>query len=485
MSIRFSALFAAAVIWAASAWSQAALSHSQSDALRRQSMNVADIERTLNQQFMIASNNLIEQQAMLIGQLQAAVATNPAVKQMLESLPVNEQAQLLQQYGLMVPFVSSWDAQKIDAAFNVIAGSNLPLDHPDVVAYVARVENLKDMRRVIDAVGTEILSQVLGASPLDDFPDYERDKQIAVEVIYQILDAANMIDEIIQEASREPATIEEQWVINQHINTSSMQKFRAGIEVMPKYEQALVDWQVAYAPLIASSATIAAEWSEIQGAYDNLAMKIYDAGPMAMDVLVQSIEHNFAYLDQALTNTGMARYAHENPTQQTGFSQAIENIEFVVDHLPRGFSSYNDVPGTSLDRIKEFEAKLEATALQAASDAKEQRRMLTADVYDGRDAEDIRRMALDLARQKYGPDAIHSVAIASVWDTTDYTVEDLSVPGEIRYQRYHYREIRVAVAIKLDAVEAIIMDIEVVEDFVRGQQFARLLFELPMWVANL
>ena len=94
-------------------------------------------------------------------------------------------------------------------------------------------------------------------------------------------------------------------------------------------------------------------------------------------------------------------------------------------------------------------------------------------------------MALDLARQKYGPDAIHSVAIASDWDTTDYTVEDLSVPGEIRYQRYHYREIRVAVAIKLDAVEAIIMDIEVVEDFVRGQQFARLLFELPMWVANL
>ena len=90
MSIRFSALFVAAVIWAASAFAQAALSYSQSDALRRQSMNVADIERTLNQQFTIASNNLIEQQAMLIGQLQAAVATNPAVKQMLESLPVND-----------------------------------------------------------------------------------------------------------------------------------------------------------------------------------------------------------------------------------------------------------------------------------------------------------------------------------------------------------------------------------------------------------
>ena len=485
MSIRFSALFFAAVIWAASAFAQAALSNSQSDALRRQTMNVADIERTLNQQFTIASNNLIEQQAMLIGQLQAAVATNPAVKQMLESLPVNEQAQLLQQYGLMVPFVSSWDVQKIDAAFDVITSSNLPLDNPDVAAYVARVENLQDMRRVIDAVGAEILSQVLGASPLDDFPDYERDKQIAVEVIYQILDSANMIDQIIQEASRKPATIEEQWVINQHINTSSMQKFRAGIEVMPNYEQSLIDWQVQYDPLITSSATIAAEWSEIQGAYDNLAMKIYDAGPMAMDVLVQSIEHNFAYLDQALTNNGMARFAYENPNQQTGFSQAIENIKFVVDYLPRGFAGYNDLADQTVERIREFETRLEETALKAASDAKENRRMLIADVYDGNDADEIRRMALDLALQNYGPDAIHSVAIASDWDTTDYTVEDLSVPGEIRYQRYHYREIRVAVAVKLDDVEAVILDIEVVEDFVRGQQYARLLFELPMWVSNL
>ena len=94
----------------------------------------------------------------------------------------------------MVPFVSSWDVQKIDAAFDVITSSNLPLDNPDVAAYVARLENIQDMRRVIDAVGAEILSQVLGASPLNDFPDYERDKQIAVEVIYQILDSANMID---------------------------------------------------------------------------------------------------------------------------------------------------------------------------------------------------------------------------------------------------------------------------------------------------
>lgn len=485
MNIRFSALFIATVVWAASALAQVALSNSQSDALRRQTMNVADIERTLNQQFTIASNNLIEQQAVLIGQLQAAVATNPAVKQMLESLPVNEQAQLLQQYGLMVPFVSSWDAQKIDAAFDVITSSNLPLDNPDVAAYVARVENLQDMRRVIDAVGAEILSQVLGSSPLDDFPDYERDKQIAVEVIYQILDSANMINEIIQVASRKPATIQEQWVINQHINTSSMQKFRAGIEVMPNYEQSLIDWQVQYDPLITSSATIAAEWSEIQGAYDNLAMKIYDSGPMAMDVLVQSIEHNFAYLDQALTNTGMARFAYENPNQQTGFSQAIENIKFVVDYLPRGFAGYNDLANQTVERIREFETRLEETALKAASDAKENRRMLIADVYDGNDAEEIRQMALDLALQKYGPDAIHSVAIASDWDTTDYTVEDLSVPGEIRYQRYHYQEIRVAVAVKLDDVEAVILDIEVVEDFVRGQQYARLLFELPMWVSNL
>jgi len=448
-------------------------------------MNVADIERTLSQQFNLASNNLIEQQANLIGQLQAAVATNPAAKQMFESLPANEQAQLLQQYGLMVPFVSDWDSQKIESAAKVIVDSNLPVDHPDVVAYLTRVENLKNMQRVIDSVGAEILEQVFGASPLDDFPDYEANKQIAIEVIYQILDASNLIDQIVQEASRQPESIEEQWVINQHINASSMQKFRAGIEVMPNYEQSLMDWQTAYAPLIQSSATIAAEWNEIQGAYDNLSVKIDNDAPKAMDVLVQSIEHNFAYMDQALTNVGMVRYAYENPNQQTGFSQAIENIQFVVDHLPRGFAGYNDVPDKTLDRIRAFETRLEETALQAASDAKEKRRMLSADVYDGNDAENIRQLALDLAHQKYGTEAIHSVAIASGWDTTDYTVEDLSIPGQIRYQRYHYREIRIAVAVKLDDVEAVIMDIEVVEDFVSGRQFARLLFELPMWVANL
>ena len=485
MRIRFGVLIMAATFWASSAFAQATLSYSQSDALRRQTMNVTDIERTLSQQFNIASNNLIEQQAVLIGQLQAAVATNPAVKQMLESLPVNEQAQLLQQYGLMVPYVSAWHAQKIDAAFDVIAGSNFPLDHPDVVTYLARIENLRDMRRVIDAVGAEILSQVLGASPLDDFPHYERDKQIAVEVIYQILDAANMIDEIIQVASRKPETIDEQWVINQHVNTSSMQKFRAGIEVMPKYEQSLVDWQAAYAPLITSSAAIAAEWSEIQGAYDNLSLKIYEQGPIAIDVLINSIDHNFDYLDQALSNISMVRFAYENPGQQTGFSQAIENIKFVVDYLPRGFGRYDELADKTVERIREFETRLEETALKAASDAKEKRRMLLADVYTGNDAPEIRQMAQNLAMQKYGVDAIHSVAIASVWNTTDYTVEDLSVPGEVRYTRYHYREIRVAVAVKLDDVEAVIMDIEVVEDFVRDRTFARLLFELPMWASNL
>ena len=104
MSIRFSALFLRQLFGRRAHLRSGTVKLSKR-CFRRQSMNVADIERTLNQQFTIASNNLIEQQAVLIGQLQAAVATNPAVKQMLESLPVNEQAQLLQQYGLMVPLL--------------------------------------------------------------------------------------------------------------------------------------------------------------------------------------------------------------------------------------------------------------------------------------------------------------------------------------------------------------------------------------------
>ena len=119
----------------------------------------------------------------------------------------------------------------------------------------------------------------------------------------------------------------------------------------------MIDWQVQYDPLITSSATIAAEWSEIQGAYDNLAMKIYDAGPMAMDVLVQSIEHNFAYLDQALTNT--AWRAHENQPANRLFS-SHENMNSSSTISAR-FASYNDWPTRLWNGSEEFETRLEET----------------------------------------------------------------------------------------------------------------------------
>jgi len=477
---------------------ESSLPYPLSEAVKRQTMNMNEIERELEQQLMLANQPISPQQQALLAQFNQGLKENPQLEAQFNAATPEQQAAFMAQFGIIMPGVGqdqqfAFIQQRLDSVIQDLEKSGASREYAQVAELYQRVEVAK--QRILDIRHKEAAKteQGLSANNTADFPEFEQHLQAAVNYVLALKDAVLASREIVALDQFRPKSTEA-WLIENKINGVVLQRHKLGLDQMPRYRSEIQQWSRQYQPLFQRSEKYSKDWTDLMRAFDEVSTALKNESPESIRVLAAVIDHNLVAMRFTLTpmtnDIDAKRIAESILTNRARYPErrsfdAITQIQTNIDLAFRGYPEQASQPlseqQAKLDRANQTLAQLIAEHARALI---EDQRM-PSDAYQGEDKETLRDKALNLVKKRYADKEIHSVAVCCAWDHTQYSEKVRDSDGREITRHYDYRDNQIAVAILIDDVDAKMIVVGVRQNFISNQETVEILTERPMLTKNL
>lgn len=486
------------LLFVSQAGAESSLPYPQSEAVKRQTMNMNEIERELEQQLAIANQPMSPQQQALLAQFNQGLKENPQLQAQFEAATPEQQAAFMAQFGIIMPGVGqdqqfAFIQQRLDSVLNDLEQSGAAREHSQVAALYQRVDVARQRIAEIRNKEATKTEQGLAANNTEDFPEFEIHLQSAINYVLTLKDAVLASREIVALGKHRPAQ-GQAWPIESEVNGVVLQRHKLGIDQMARYRQEIEQWSAQYQPLFQRSAKYNKDWSDLMAALNEVTTALNNESPRSTQVLAAVIEHNLHAMLSTLspsaddTNamhmaesilTNRARYPERRPYD------AISQIRINIDLALRGY------PTQANQSLAEQQAELAQANQQVAKLISDHARSLIkdqrmpSDDYQGEDKKALKDKALSLVKKHYTGMKIHSVAVCCEWDHTQYSEKIRDLDGREITRHYDYRDNQIAVAVVVDKADAKMVVVGVRENFISHQETIEILTERPMLTDNL
>lgn len=481
---------------------QTKLLYPQEQALKRQTMNMNEIERELNQKVQQGGNDAINAaQEMLIAQFNQMLANDPNLKAQFDAATAEQQAAFMLQFGIVIQAAGQGDQftgllQRLDGIIGDLEASNVPTEHPDVSALLSRVEVARSRIAELQQQGGKKTEQAIAGNDLSDFPDFNEDLETATKYAYALRDALLASRKIVALSSQRPGA-RDPWLIENQINGYELQTFKYAIDKIEIFESQVNGWTGEYQPLLSRSQTYRGQWQEVSTAFVQIAGALKAESPQAIQTLSAVIEHNLAVISYMVapdendaTGQRMAsimmtnRVRNPGKPQLDGLTQTRANVELALSGYPIKGGGGAVVLSNQESKLENADFELaNAVGAYAKKLAADQR--MPSDAYDGDDRDDVTNKAITMVKQLYKNAEIHSVAVCCDWENVKYSEEIIEPDGRKWINNHDYRQMQIAVAVIENETDAKMVVIGVLQNFISNEELVEFLAERPMLKENL
>ncbi len=326
------------------------------DDVRKQTMNMAEIERELGQLSAQAQAGPSAAQQALMAQFQAMLNANPQLKAQFNAASPQEQAAFMAQMGISTGAGSGqmnnygWLEQRLDGVQAVI--NRAPADHPDIVALQQRVSAARAKIAQTEQAEEANTQGALAANDLSEYPNFEQDLASAEAMAGQVASALSLIQDIVTTQSSKPGATD-MWLITNEVSSGKIRQLGQTIDAADGFLQQIQTWDQQYQPLFTRSATFKNRWYANLQYMPQLMAKLTAEAPAALQVLAQNAQHNTGVIEHMIdyaTSRRMAAYF------EGGIAQTQREIDVVEQYYPT--KSLNGAP-----------QKSQITNLKASADA--------------------------------------------------------------------------------------------------------------------
>lgn len=480
---------------------ESSLPYPQSEAVKRQTMNMNDIEKQLEQQLALASAPINPQQQALLAQFNQGLKDNPQLKAQFDAATPEQRAAFMARFGIIMPGAGqdqqfAFIYQRLDSVIDDIKKSGAARDHSQVAALYERVNVAKQRIADIRKQQGAKTEQGLAANNTSDFPEFEKHVQTTISYVMTIKDAVLAGREIMALVNQQP-TQYQSWLIESQINAVLLQRHQLGVEQLSQYTRQIQQWSNQYQPLFDRSAKYNQDWNDLMTAFNEVASALNNESPQSIQVLASIIEHNIQALDYLLSpsqeDTNAVRLAEIILTNRArypkrGALDALAQIRSNNNLALRGYPEHNHPAAPSLATqqtiIAQADQQVDALITQHARTLIAEQKM-PQDSYNGDDKQELKDKALALMQQRYPALKIHSVAICCDWEHTQYSEKLREPDGTEIIKHYDYRDNQIAVAVEINADDATMLVIGVRQNFISHQETIEIMAERPMLTKNL
>ena len=458
------------------------LPYSVRDDVRKQTMNMAEIERELGQLSAQAQAGPSAAQQALLAQFQAMLNANPQLKAQFNAASPQEQSAFMAQMGIATGAGSGqmnnygWLEQRLDGVQAVI--DRAPADHPDIIALQQRVNTARGAITQTEQAEEANTQGALAANDLSEFPNFEQDLAAAEAMAGQVASALSLVQDIVATQSSKPGTTD-MWLITNEVSSGKIRQLGQSIDAADGFLNQIQTWDQQYQPLFARSATFKNRWYANLQYMPQLMAKLTAEAPAALQVLAQNAQHNTGVIEHMIdyaTSRRMAAYF------EGGIAQTQREIAVVEQYYPT--KSLNGAPQKSqITNLKASADAVVAKGLEALKDLVVAEQRMPADNYDGDDAEALKAKANALIKRQFPGQEIMDVAICCDWDIEDYE-HWVERAGDWIKERVHYREIQIGVLMPLNEERAVIRVVGIRQYYSSGKELVDVIRELPMLRKN-
>ena len=481
---------------------QTKLLYPQEQALKRQTMNMNEIEGELDQKVQQSGNaTLNAAQEMLIAQFNQMLANDPNLKAQFDAATAEQQAAFMLQFGIVTQAAGQGDQfaslqRRLDGIISDLEASNVPREHPDVSALLSRVEVARSRIAELQQQDASKTEQAIAGSDLSDFPDFNKDLETATKHAYALRDALLASRKIVALSGQRPDS-RDPWLIENQINGYELQRFKYAIDGLETFESQVNGWTGEYQPLLSRSQTYRAQWEEVSTAFAQIASALKAESPQAIQTLSSVIDHNLSVINYMLApdendsaGQRMAgimmtnRVRNPGRPQVDGLTQTRANVEVALSGYPIKGGGGAVVLSNQESKLEKADSGIaEAVGVYAKKLTADQR--MPSDAYDGDDRDEITNKALTLVKQLYKMAEIHSVAVCCDWENVKYSEEIIEPDGRKWINNHDYRKMQIAVAVIQNEIDAKMVVIGVLQNFINNEELVEFLAERPILKENL
>ena len=481
---------------------QTKLLYPQQQVLKRQTMNMNEIQKEIEKQQQQGANDAMNAaQQALMAQFNQMLKNDPNLKNQFDAATPEQQAAFMLQFGIIKPGGVDGDQftfllQRLDGIVNDIEGGGVPKDHPEVAALLNRVETARARISELQQAAASKTEQGLAANDTSDFPDFEKNLKAATNYAYALRDALLASRKISALASQRPAA-SETWIIENQINSSDLQRFKIGVSELAVFESKINRWTSQYQPLLARSQVFNGQWTEVATAFGQIAAAVKTESPQAVNVLADVINHNTEVMGRIIAPDAndaagqrLATIVLNNRAKKPGIqhldglSQARRNAELALTGYPTAVSGGAEISYGQQQRLVKADEAVDAAVAEYAMKLVADQRM-PADKYDGDDKDELKAKAVDLVKQQYTGLEVHSVAACCDWESTKYSEKVRESDGREVIRNYDYRDMRIGVALIINDNDAKIVVVGIRQNFISNKEIVEILAERPMLRSNL
>jgi len=471
--------------WGVSA--QEPLPYPAREAVKRQTMNMNEIEKQLDQQLATANGPANPAQQALIAQFNQMLNSNPQLKGQFDAATAEQQAAFMLQFGIIMPGAAqdqqfAFILQKLDSVTADLEKGNVPKDHPEVLALYSRVNAAKQKIDQIKQKQASNTQQALADNDLSEFPDFETHLKQATAFTLAIRDAVLAARALSGLGASQPQGTQ-MWLLEANVPDYQLRALYTGIEKLALYEQQINSWNAQYQPLLARSAVFQGQWQDVYNAFLQVAPALRSEAPAAVNALAAHIQHNIKAL-AAMTDDALARQMTAMFGRTGGISQIRGLIERGLSYYPEtslgGYAQKSALQAEQANALKAVDAAEASLTDRLTAD-----RRMPADSYAGDDAQALKDKALKLLSEISPGAAVHSVTICCDWVHVKEEEWVQPVPDKWERKLTDHRDIQIAIAVIADDTYADIKVIGVRQDFIRNRELVEFLGEKRMLAKNL
>ena len=480
---------------------ESSLPYPQSEAVKRQTGNMNDIEKQLEQLLAVVNAPITPQQQALLAQFNQGLKDNPQLKAQFDAASPEQQAAFMAQFGIIMPGAGqdqqfAFIHQRLDSVIYDLEKSGAARDHSQVQAIHNRVHAAKQRIAEIRKQQGAKTEQGLAANNTADFPEFEHHVQTAIRYVMTIKDAVLAAREITALVNQKPSQ-NQAWLIDSQINAVILQRHKLGLEQLAYYTKEIEQWSNQYQPLFGRSTKFKQDWNDLITAFNEVASALNNESPQSVQVLASIIEHNLQAIDYTLApsqeDANALRLANIILTNRArypkrGALDALAQIRSNNNLALRGYPQQSHQTAPSLSamqtKIAQTDKYVEALIAEHARTLIADQRM-PADSYNGDDKQALKDKALSLMQKHYPDLEIHSVAICCDWEHTQYSEKLREPDGTEIIKHYDYRDNQIAVAVVVNAEDAKMVVVGVRQNFISNQETIEVMAQRPMLTTNL
>lgn len=454
------------------------------DDVRRQTQNMTEIEREIDQLAAQVQAGPSAQQQALLAQFQVMLNANAQLKAQFEAASPAEQSAFMAQMGISTGAGSGqmnaygWLEQRLDSVQQVL--NRAPPDHPEIVALQQRVATARSTIASNESQEEGNTKTALAANDLSEYPDFEANLATAEGMAVEIASSLPLLKKISDARGDQPSR-NSVWLLTNQISTTELRQVQQTIDSADGYLHQIQVWDQQYQPLLSRSPAFKNKWYANLQYMPRLMEKLNTDVPAAMNVMLLCLQHNEQVAKQMINEASARRMV-------AYFDGGIAQVQREVENLEALYPSkvVNSAPTKAqLTSIKNAITNSVAEGQIDLEDLIVAERRMPADAYEGEDADSLKQKAQALVGEQFPGEEILELAMCCEWDTENYEELVERVPGEWVKQRFHFRDIQVGVLMPLDSERLVIRVVGIRQNFVTDREIVELLRELVMLRENL